>query len=502
MKRNESTVFWGGVVLVVAFLNISVLPALAFLGWYVKQIPDKRLPLTIYLASNQRKFYDWLSDFFWSWFKSASLRALFLSLLAIGVGAVLGFLDLMVWWLLVGVLIVGAILWGLGETKYIKWDVLFWQAEPTARMLVGSEEYEIMSEEDKNHIKRNVVDSLVGINKATIVVAGGKIQIHNPPAEDLARFGGPGVLVVQEGHAVVLERGGRRSRIVGTGVCFLKEFERVNMVIPLAQRSVHIEVENLVTQDRVVVRKMELLAFTRLDPGDKSHENGDYPFDEKVINDLVWTPKLGPEVYDWSKAVQSIASTAARDIVARLLLDDLILASGKSRNDLRQALKDAMNRVTQDKLGVIVSSVVIGEIGIPSEARERLLKRWLEEVDRQVALIKAESERDVMIRKGEGEATALRRVEEIKANLREVLIRQLTDPILGRGGVAIRDPHIAIRYIEAIERLSLAIVRDDLTALRYVEALERITESEGNKTFIVGETKGILDTSGQFLPRG
>jgi regulator of protease activity HflC (stomatin/prohibitin superfamily) len=113
-------------------------------------------------------------------------------------------------------------------------------------------------------------------------------------------------------------------------------------------------------------------------------------------------------------------------------------------------------------------------------------------VNRQSALIKAESERDVTVRKGEGEAIVLRRVEEIKSNLREVLIRQLTDPILGSSGAVIRDPFIAIRYIEAVEKLSLAIVRDDLTALRYVEALEKIAEGGGNKTVVVGESQRLL----------
>lgn len=79
-----------------------------------------------------------------------------------------------------------------------------------------------------------------------------------------------------------------------------------------------------------------------------------------------------------------------------------------------------------------------------------------------------------------------------------MLIHQITDPILGTSGVAIRDPFVAIRYIEAIERLSLAIVRDDLTALRYVEALERLADGAGHKTLIMGEAKGLLDSSGNL----
>lgn len=389
-------------------------------------------------------------------------------------------------------IVVIATLLALHDTKSAKWDVLFWQAEPTVKVLVGNEEYENMLEEDKQAVKRNVVDSLIGINKATIVVAGGKIQTPNPPAGEMAKFGGPGVLIVQEGHAVVLERGGRRSRIVGTGVWFLGMFERVSLVVPLIPRSIPLEIENVVTQDRIVINKIKLTVFTRVDLGDRSHENGNYPFDDRIINDRIWSPRAGPEVYDWSGIVKSVADTALRDLAARLRLDDLVLASGRQREELRTKLKDLMNRVTQDRLGVVVNSVVIGEIVIPEKAQQSLLTLWLEQVNRQSALIKAESERDVTVRKGEGEAIALRRVEEIKSNLREVLIRQLTDPILGSSGAVIRDPFIAIRYIEAVEKLSLAIVRDDLTALRYVEALEKIAEGGGNKTVVVGESQRLL----------
>ena len=41
----------------------------------------------------------------------------------------------------------------------------------------------------------------------------------------LSRLGGPGVLVVRPGNAVVLERGGKITRIVGPGVHQLKRFE-------------------------------------------------------------------------------------------------------------------------------------------------------------------------------------------------------------------------------------------------------------------------------------
>jgi predicted nucleotide-binding protein len=86
-------------------------------------------------------------------------------------------------------------------------------------------------------------------------------------------------------------------------------------------------------------------------------------------------------VYDWSGAVKSVADTASRDLVARLMLDELVLASGQARDTLRANLKDAINRITKEKLGVVVGSVVIGEIVIPEMAQQKLLERWLIAMD-------------------------------------------------------------------------------------------------------------------------
>lgn len=412
MNHQERRVFWGGVTVLVLIFHIAIWPLLALLAWYVKHIPDRRLPMTTLLSGNHKRFYDWLSGFLWGWLKSSIIWTILAVVLVGLIGTVIWFASTMnlfslpdwiyrpfVLVCLVWVIVSGATLWALNGTKSEKWDALFWQAEPTVRVLVGNEEYEAMSEEDKKLVKRNIVDSLIGINKATLVVAGGKIQTHNPPAGDLAKFGGPGILIVQEGHAVVLERGGRRSRIVGTGVHQLGMFERVNTVIPLMPRSFQIDVENVITQDHVLIEKIRLQVFTRLDLGDQSHENGDYPFDDKIINDKVWSPRLGPEVYDWSGVVKSVTDTALRDLAARLMLDDIVLASGRQREELRTNLRALINRVTKDRLGVVVNSVVIGEIVIPEEAKQSLLGRWLEDIKRQTALVKAEAERDALIRK-------------------------------------------------------------------------------------------------------
>lgn len=515
MSRQEQRVFWSGVVVLVLIFHIAFWPLLALLAWYVKHIPERRLPMTTLLSGNHKKFYDWLSGFLWDWFKS-SITWTILAVIVVGlIGALIQYASTMKmfsppdWishpaflvvlaWLMVSV----ATLLALDGTKSAKWDGLFSQAEPTVRVLVGNEEYENMLAEDKKVVQRNIVDSLIGINKATIVIAGGKIQTHNPPAGDLAKFGGPGILVVQEGHAVVLERGGRRSRIVGTGVHQLGIFERVNTVIPLMPRSFQIEIENVITQDHVLIEKIKLQVFTRLDLGDQSHENGDYPFDDKIINDKVWSPRLGPEVYDWSGVVKSVTDTALRDLAARLMLDDIVLASGASRERLRTELRELINRVTRDRLGVVVNSIVISEIKIPEKARDGLLQRWLAEVNRRTALINADTEREKLVLKGEGEAQSVRRIGLAKTMVRNEIIKLLVDTITetSQGGSPIADPKVAVRFVTAIERLSALVMQDNAAVFEYITALEKLCESPGARTIVFGDAKGTLQLPDQKYP--
>jgi hypothetical protein len=399
VQRRESTIFWGCFIFLCFLFSVVWWILLGIFSWYIKHVPDRRLPLTTLLSGNQPKFYQWLSGFLRNWFKSSLIWT---GIIAVGEG-LLGGIAFMVSILLQIpipfnmplVLVLGypttvvGLLLGFSSTKMNEWDALFFQAETSAKLLVGASEYETMNEDEQNRIKRNVVDSMIGINKATIVVAGGQIQVHNPPAGDLARFGGTGVLIVQEGHAVVLERGGRRSRIVGTGIHHLEMFERVNMVVPLTLRSDPIAIKKMVTQDKVVVEEIKLTVFSKVDAGDRSHTNGAFPFEERIITELIWSPKPEAEVYNWSGAIKSVTDTAMRDVLARLLLDELVIATGGARERLRDELITKINSITKDKLGIVVVTIAIGEIIIPEPAKDSLLARWLADVNRRTTLINA-----------------------------------------------------------------------------------------------------------------
>ncbi|MGB8647730.1 MAG: SPFH domain-containing protein [Anaerolineae bacterium] len=337
-----------------------------------------------------------------------------------------------------------------------------------------------------------MLEVLLGINHIEQHVTAEGIQTVRAATEMASELGGIGLLIVDEGNAAVLQQRGRTTRVVGRGLSWLRPFEKAHMHIPLMGRAERIEVKEVITRDQLYIDLMELTVSHIIQKGnpDKDHEAGSrYPFDSQLILNKIWVPSAT----DWKQFVRTVATNTLRDAAALYNFEELVNISGRTRRELTQRLRERVGDAVKGR-GIEITGVFLGEIKIGEKARALLQERSLGQVQRQIELNKADIEREVMTRKGEGEAMAINRIEETKSDLRDALIRQLTDPFCGGERAVIKDAQIAIRYIEAIEHLSLTLVRDDVTAMRYVEALENITKSAGDKTVILGE-QNILDTS-------
>ncbi len=423
MTRRERIVFYLGLFGVSVFVLLPmVLSAWLFFrlaSWYVGKIPERRLPLTEFVSPSHKRFCEWLSGLL----NSLGGKMLILTSLLAGGGAILAKsvlgLDLLwgYWLANVGQAVVYLFLYPF--LKYSYWEYYLSQAEPAAHLLVGGrEEYDKLSETDRKKLTRHVADVLIGINKGTWVVSGGKAQLYNAPAGWLAKFGGPGVLVVQEGHAVVLERSGKISRVVGCGLTFLEPFERVGLVVYLAAGGEHFQVKQVVTKDKVVIDEIDLYVYHKVDQGDKSRRNGMFPFDVKIILEKVWTPK-GSDREDKSAdlggAVRAVTDTAVRDVIAQYNLADFITATGDIRQRLKGEFKAAIERVTDAAMGIKIIVVDVGYIKFPADVQQELVEVAKAKAKKERVLTDAEAERQAKITIGEGEREYLRKQGEGKA---------------------------------------------------------------------------------------
>ena len=297
---------------------------------------------------------------------------------------------------------------------------------------------------------RTAINILLGISGGTWVISGGQAELKGDPTGSLARFGGPGNLIVQEGHAVILEISGKLSRIVGRGIWWLKPFERISMVVPLQTRQEKVTVQEVATKDRIIIEEFDVLVFHKVDPGPEEDriQDGLFAYNEEKLRKDVWKPDGG----DWRGGVRSVAETATRDVVGRYNLEQMIPISDTFRTDFRRKLTDEMNKVTKPLMGVIVGTVDINRIRIPDETRNRLLEKWAAE--QQVRI--AESQREVELVQGEARATNLRDMEAARAVAQEQMIMAISAgfKVAGVTGDAVPETMVQLRFLEALEKIA------------------------------------------------
>ena len=233
----------------------------------------------------------------------------------------------------------------------------------------------------------------MGASQGTLIVQAGKTQVVEDPAGRLQTVGGPGVLSVQEGHAVILERGGQLSRVVGRGRTWLQPFERVSMIIPLYSRAEHIIAEDIATSDRVLIKEFEFWVFYKVDAGPEKQriQDGQFSYNIQILLGKVWSNSGN----DWWNGVKNVGETAARDVIGRFALEQIVPMADEVRTEFKDMLKAQMNQVTQKVMGVEVTAIEIGKVTIPAKVEERLLERWAAGVDEGTRIIRAETDKSV-----------------------------------------------------------------------------------------------------------
>jgi len=330
---------------------------------------------------------------------------------------------------------------GLGLSALIVVIILQLASAAAAPMIYGSyDQYKGYESE----ARRSVFMSLLGRSNGTLLVSAGTATVVSGDAATLQHFGGPGTLIAQEGHAVILEKEGGFSRIVGRGITSLKPFERVSMVVPLQARSDLITVKQVATKDKILIEEFDVLVFSRVDPGLENErvKNGQAAYDEEHLKKKVWKPGGG----DPRGGVRSVTESAVRDVVGRYNLEDIIPIAGDFRQSFKTELMQEINKITNNLMGVEVKTVDIGNIQVPEDAKRRLLEKWMADVERKT-----------IIARSQADATALSVQEMARAEARKRMIGMISETIKELGGTDSRidaDQIVKLRLIEALEKMA------------------------------------------------
>lgn len=335
---------------------------------------------------------------------------------------------------------------------------------------------------------RAALFGMLGLSQGRINVREGAAQSESGSAGGLMLFGGPGELMVQEGHAVILERNGRVTRVVASGPTFLERFERLSMVVPLQTRAERVSIEHVLTREGIMIDQLDIWVFHRvaLGPDDERIQDGNYEYNETILRTNIWSPNGN----DWRETVQGITDRMARKVVPRYSLDEIMRSvaanvsapnassqrAGQSQNqsmsdastaqpppaapntqdsgdtasaspqptkrdELTEALQAAVSETTV-RIGVAIRGLDLGAVRVSPQVRARL-----EEAPLAILAVEAAKQN----------AEAIEIVQRARANAQRAMIESIRGAWNGARGPLdkpIHDQVIAVRYIEALEKMA------------------------------------------------
>ncbi|MDH4137737.1 MAG: SPFH domain-containing protein, partial [Anaerolineae bacterium] len=396
-----------------------------------------------------------------------------------------------------------------------------------AAMLVSSEY--ILALHQVHGIRRRdalrVLWSLImGINYPWMIIEDGK-ETQSKPKGILSAIGGPGLAVIRAGHAVVFQRAGKISRITGSGLVLLKQYEQIRAIFELRPLWELRELKNVLTKDRIPL-EVEIGVSFQIEPKavtDQRPESFVEPHGEaltEVIGTLyeVYKATLEKAVYHitpdgWSVLTPAVAQNLLRDIIATYNFDEIFRQVGEEEEmegeegpggfdpderTIRKIEDKIMERLSAaaPTWGAEAQGVDIREIKIREDVLQKMLDWWGAEWKKRIAIKEAEGEGEALItraeaekialfRRAEGEAGAIKAVEGAKAEARRKILEQMAKLIN-------LDEKLAFRFIKIMEKLSYDMTADNVVGRRYIEVLEAIAKSGGQKTIVIGGDRRLL----------
>jgi regulator of protease activity HflC (stomatin/prohibitin superfamily) len=230
-----------------------------------------------------------------------------------------------------------------------------------------------VEEARRNGLMFWVASIFLGAQGAVLVRPGSEpipVRPRQPLANIFARLGAPGIIIVENGSAVILERSGRFTRAHGPGIVFTRRFERIARVIDLRPQVRTKRVDNVMTRDGLSFDLDRLDAMFDL-AADFDAGQGRYAFSEEALQDLVFRGGLiyyenGQEV-EWGTRVLGMVEVFLRDVAASRDLLEIVRSDNISPRERFVREVEDRARPALRQIGIRLSGIDIGHITGPEE---------------------------------------------------------------------------------------------------------------------------------------
>lgn len=290
-----------------------------------------------------------------------------------------------------------------------------------------------------------------------------------------------GFKIVQQAETMVIERLGKYSRTLPSGINIIwpiLDRPRATLwrdglggrilyksSIDLRETVYEFPKQNVITKDNVVTEINAILYFQIIDPVKAVYEISNLP-----------------------DAIEKLTQTTLRNVIGELELDQTLTSRDTINGKLRTVLDEATH-----KWGVKVSRVELQDINPPNHIREAMEKQMQAERSKRATILEAEGNKAAQVLKAEGLKTAeIEKAEGEKQS--KILIAE------GEAQARIRT---AQAEAEAIEKITQAISSSKgdpvnyLIAVRYIEKLGEMVSGKDNKVvYMPYEATGILSSVG------
>lgn len=297
-----------------------------------------------------------------------------------------------------------------------------------------------------------------------------------------------GFKIVQQAEVMVIERLGRYSRTLHSGI---------NIIWPVIDKPREIIW-------RYVVEGMDdqkYIRFKKKSKIDMRETVYDFPRQNVItkdnvgvqINALLYFQIMDPvkaiyEIENLPDAIEKLTQTTLRNVIGELELDESLSSRDTINAKLRLILDDATN-----KWGVKVNRVELQDINPPQDIKTAMEKQMRAERDRRAAVLVAEGEKKAKILEAEG-------FKEAEINRAE---GDKQAEILKAEGQAQARIRVADAEAQAIKLVTGAIETEEsdpvkyLIAVRYLDTLGEMVSGKDNKTvYMPYEATGVLSSLG------
>ncbi len=303
-------------------------------------------------------------------------------------------------------------------------------------------------------------------------------------------FAALGFKIVQQSETLVIERLGKYSRTLPTGI---------NIIWPIIDRPREI-MWRFVRQDVGVDGRniVTTRSVTKIDLRETVYE---FPKQNVItkdnvgteINAIIYFQITDPvraiyEISNLPDAIEKLTQTTLRNVIGELDLDQTLTSRDTINGKLRNVLDEA-----GQKWGVKVNRVELQDINPPQEIRAAMEKQMRAERDKRAKVLEAEGDKQAKILQSEGD-------KESKINNAE---GEKQSQILKAEGEAQARIKTAEGEAEAIQKIVQAIGASKgdpvnyLLAVRYIDTLGEMVHGKDNKViYMPYEATGVLSSIG------